>query len=103
MEKQKKIGFNTILYTFGTLVIAALLIVVATNFTRDGRAFQKPLLSAAAENKTDSTESDEYKTIKYEKPTETTKKPATKPTDKPAATSKPTKATNTTPTTRADP
>lgn len=99
MARQKNSIFNTILYTFGTLLIAALVVVVATNFARDARAFQKPLLSAADENQDSSPDPDGYKTIKYVKPTQATSKPTTKPTDKPSASTRPA----TTPTTRADP
>lgn len=92
MDKQKKSGISTILYTFGTLMIIVFMAVVAINFLQDGRAFQKPLLSTSVEKKADSTSTEGYKTLKYKKPEADSSKKTTaakKPT-KPAATAKPT-------------
>lgn len=106
MSKQKKSGFSHIFYTFGTLVMAVMLVIVAINFARDARALQKPLLSTPTEKKSDSGNADGYKTIKYKKPAADTAKKTDKPktTTAPASTQKPSDPTPAqTPTTTPDP
>jgi hypothetical protein len=88
---QKKSGLIHIFYMIGTLVIAAMLVVVAINFVRDARVLQKPLLSTSAPKKSDTGKADGYKTIKYKKPAADSVKKSEKPktTTAPASTEKP--------------
>ena len=79
MSKNKKSVVSRLFFTFGTVFLVSIIAVCTINFARDGRVFQAPLLSAAngvtggqgtagTENKTD-----DYKTIKYNKPSSTDK------------------------------
>lgn len=90
-NKNKNNVFNKILYIAGTVVLAVMLAFSVYNFSRDARLLELPVLSREAGVKdVKSTEPGDYKTIKYQKPTEKSK-PTDKPVKKtPAPTAKPT-------------
>jgi hypothetical protein len=67
MKGTKKSAAGRLFYTFGTILLMALVTVCATNFTKDGRAFEMPLLSAVT-GTAGQTTSGAVKTIKYKKP-----------------------------------
>jgi len=71
MKKKKASLGGWLFYTFGTVLLLSLTAICIINFSRDGRVFQKPVLTAAKSldgntskdnNKTDQ---DNEKTIKY--------------------------------------
>jgi hypothetical protein len=72
MKETKKSAAGRLFYTFGTILLMALVTVCATNFTKNGRAFEMPLLSAvtgtAGQTTSGAVKSTvDYKTIKYKK------------------------------------
>ncbi len=80
MKETGKSAAGRLFYTFGTVLLMAVITVCSMNFAKNGRAFEMPLLSAvtgtAANAASDTVKSaDDYKTIKY-------KKSATKSTSK---------------------
>jgi hypothetical protein len=73
MKERKASALSRLFYTFGTVLLMAVVAVCTVNYAKDGRAFQIPTLSAvtgAADAGTTSgavKTSDEYKTIQYNK------------------------------------
>lgn len=81
MKEKKMTAVSRLFYTFGTVLIMALVTVCVMNYSKDGRVFQMPLLSAVSGTQATQSSagavqsSDNYKTIKYNKPvTKTTSK-----------------------------
>lgn len=74
MKEIKGSVAGRLFYTFGTVLLMAVVTICIMNYTKDGRVFQMPLLSAVAGTQTVQssagaiTDSDKYKTIQYKKP-----------------------------------
>lgn len=89
--KKNSSFLSKVLYASGTVALIFMLSFSTVNFLKDARVLKSPVLSsaAAADKGTESSESDEYKTIKYQKPT-ATPKPKSKKTPVPQKTATPT-------------
>ena len=81
MKKKKVSVAGRLYYTFGSMLLAAVVIVCAVNFSNDGRRFEKSLPVIASEssaqgssNDGEESSPDSIKTLKYTKKTES--KPA---------------------------
>lgn len=78
MSKKKKSVVSRLFFTSGTIFLVSVIAICTINFARDGRAFETPLLSAAAgiTGNRDTTgtakKTEDYKTIKYNKPSSKT-------------------------------
>lgn len=73
MKGKKKSAAGRLFYTFGTILLLTVIAICAINFAKNGRAFERPLLSAVTGTAADTTSeavksADDYKTIKYKKP-----------------------------------
>lgn len=69
-KKKSNSGFSKYFDIFGSILLAVVLVIVAWNFVKDGRAFEKSALSAAGGSggQKAANGSDGYKTLKYSKP-----------------------------------
>jgi hypothetical protein len=66
-KKADSSGFGKFINVFGSIVMAAMLIIMGFNFYRDARVFEKPLLTKA-DSAAKNTGNDDFKTIQYKKP-----------------------------------
>ena len=78
--KNKSSFLGKVLYVSGTIALVFMLSFSAVNFISDARVLKAPVLSkeTAPDKEVKGTEADDYKTIKYKKPTPTPKPKAKK-------------------------
>lgn len=77
MKNGKKLNFNKLFNLIGSVLLAAMLVIVSFNFIRDARILRKPALSTTKSNaakEKGNTGSGNYKTLKYKKPAVAAKK-----------------------------